>query len=168
MARQVSLDTFLSSQDGSTDGVRCTIEAVPAEPTKVKLTPWVQGFGCVCQLAFLAPRDAIAHLLETEHRSECCGKDLAVVEVVFNETHQAVASVVRDQARNAQLRRGLARDPATEAISQCQSDCHVFHVQGLKACNRKAPRGSRAWNECVAIVREEHESCAASCAGSEF
>lgn len=168
MAKQISLDSFLANQDGHADGVRCTIETVPANPSQVKLTPWVQGYGCLCQLAFFAPREAIAHLLETDHQSECCGKVLAVVEVVFTESHRAVASIVRDQARNAQLRIGRGRNPQTEAINQCQSDCHVFHIQGLRGCNSKHRRGSREWRECVEIVREELESCTASCPESDF
>ena len=81
MNESMSLDQLLASQGKGANLV--IIEAVDGQPGSVKITPWVSGVGCLCQYAFVLPKNAIESVQPTGDRHFCCGKTLLVVEVQF-------------------------------------------------------------------------------------
>lgn len=83
MAEKMSLDELLSHQSLLTSVA--TVEAVEDEENLVKITPWVRGVGCLCNLALKLPKESIASVTPTGDMHFCCGKSLRVVEINFNE-----------------------------------------------------------------------------------
>jgi hypothetical protein len=79
----MNLDELLATQESS--GQTATIEAVMDKPTHVKVTPWVEGRGCLCHLAIVIPKKAVKKVIPTGQKHPCCGKVLSVVEVVFDD-----------------------------------------------------------------------------------
>lgn len=98
--REVSLDELLADQ---TKVVRlATVEAIPDKPEMVRVTPWILGRGCACQSALVIPKQAIGKLFSTEHRHNCCGKVLQVVEIEFKEgSSVSVADIFADRSQQA-------------------------------------------------------------------
>src|ERR1051325_3854648 len=83
MERKMSVEEFLSTQ--ATPTSVATVEAVENEPELLKLTPWVSGVGCLCQLAVKVPKKAIESVSPTGDTHYCCNKALRVVEVHFRK-----------------------------------------------------------------------------------
>lgn len=81
--KEISLDELLSQQQQGL--FLATVEPVEDQPEDCKLTPWVEGQGCLCSLAVVIPRAAISSVKLTENRHYCCGKLLFVVEINFQQ-----------------------------------------------------------------------------------
>jgi hypothetical protein len=84
-AKRLSLDDFLKEQDKATNKV--TIEPIADKQDSVKLTPYIGGKGCQCNLSISVPRAAIKLVEPTGEIHLCCGKTLRVVQVEFAEGH---------------------------------------------------------------------------------
>lgn len=78
---QLTVEQLLQAQ--SQPVFRATIESIVGDATQVLVTPWVQGRGCLCQLALKIPKTAIQSLALTGESHVCCGKALQVVQVDF-------------------------------------------------------------------------------------
>ena len=78
---QLTVEQLLEAQ--SRPAFRATIESVVGDGTQVLVTPWVQGRGCLCQLALKIPKTAIKSLALTGELQVCCGRSLEVVQVDF-------------------------------------------------------------------------------------
>jgi hypothetical protein len=96
---EMSLDALLAEQQRPM--VIGTIEPVPAEPAVVKITPWVEGRGCLCQFSFKVPKDAVQSVRPTGQVHHCCGKTLRVVEVKFKEDASITVGELFAQVMNS-------------------------------------------------------------------
>lgn len=95
----MNLDEFLEDQGAGL--VLATIEPIPGRPEHVKLTPWRNGLGCLCQYAMEIPKAAIKSVRPTGDVHDCCGKLLRVVEVTFNiDAALSVGDVVGQLMKN--------------------------------------------------------------------
>jgi hypothetical protein len=83
--KRLSLDDFLKEQGKARNKV--TIEPIADKQDSVKLTPYVGGTGCLCNLSISVPRAAIKSVEPTGETHLCCGKTLRVVQVEFAEGH---------------------------------------------------------------------------------
>ena len=59
-----------------------TIQPVPGDDKKVKITPWRAGIGCLCTAAVIVPKAAVGTVELTGDVSHCCGQTLRVVRIV--------------------------------------------------------------------------------------
>ena len=66
---------------------QATIEPLPNDKSKVKVTPWTPRGGCHCGNSLEVPKAAIASVRPTESVHWCCGKGLRVAEVDFGPEH---------------------------------------------------------------------------------
>lgn len=80
----ITLDDLLAQQE-EPDRPRVTIEAVPGDDTRVKVTPFVEGVGCLCSRALTVAKESIERLEPTGEHHVCCGHRLLVVYVTFSE-----------------------------------------------------------------------------------
>jgi hypothetical protein len=78
---RLSVDQLLEIQ--SHQSFKGTIEAVEGNSEAIKLTPWLPGAGCFCDMALNIPRSSIDSITMTDEVHMCCGKSLPVVEVNF-------------------------------------------------------------------------------------
>jgi hypothetical protein len=109
--REIHLDELLADQ--SKVVTLATVEAIPDKPEIVSVTPWIPGHGCACQFALTIPKRAIGKLFSTEHRHNCCGKVLKVVEIEFREDSSlSVADIFADRSQQASA---LANNFATRS-----------------------------------------------------
>lgn len=84
----IDLDALLDEQGNpSAPRVLVTIEKLDDDDARVKVTPWSEGSGCLCDIAVRIPKDAFESVTRTESEHLCCGKRLAVVEPKFAEPH---------------------------------------------------------------------------------
>jgi hypothetical protein len=84
--KRLSIDAFFEEQQSkATSNILATLEQVEANATMVKVTPWVEGKGCLCKSALELPKSAIEAVVETAHRHRCCNKTHTVVEVLFKK-----------------------------------------------------------------------------------
>ena len=99
VAESMSLDDFLDHQgeQDQGDGFQATLEAVPDEPTLVKVTPFHGEHGCGCSSSFELPRKAVKSITPTGNYHFCCGKRLEVTVVEF--TKDAAVPVTSLMAR---------------------------------------------------------------------
>ncbi|MBV9469487.1 MAG: hypothetical protein JOZ57_09590 [Abitibacteriaceae bacterium] len=77
---KIGLDEFLKTQGSSFEA---TVEPVEDAPDLVKVSPYVRGLGCLCQLAVKLPGTTIESVEPTSQTHHCCGKILTVVKVNF-------------------------------------------------------------------------------------
>jgi hypothetical protein len=88
----------------------------------VKVTPWVEGKGCLCNLALELPKSAIEVVVQTPHSHRCCNKVHTVVEVLFKKDatilldelfHQLIKAAASNQADA----HAMSRPPSSSAFS---------------------------------------------------
>lgn len=108
---KISVDQLLESQIAPT-ALRATIEAVTESPDSIKITPWVSGRGCLCQLAIVIPKSSVASVTPTEATHVCCGKTLRVVEVNFASNES-----ISLEELFAQLNASALKSPSRERAS---------------------------------------------------
>ena len=82
MSNAMDLDEFLNAQSA---GFTATLEAVPDNPTHVKVTPHRDGGGCGCGSSFELPREMVRSVTGTGTFHFCCGKRLQIAVVEFAE-----------------------------------------------------------------------------------
>jgi len=79
-----------------------TVEPIEGDDSHVKLTPWVEGVGCLCHFSMNIPKDSIESVEPTGDVHHCCGKQLRVVTVSFKKGAQLdLATVVADLVSKA-------------------------------------------------------------------
>lgn len=105
--KRLSIDEFFDEQSKAESKVLATLEQEAADATVVKVTPWVEGKGCLCKLALELPKSAIEAVVQTAHSHRCCNKVHTVVEVLFKKDatilldelfHQLVEAAASNQA----------------------------------------------------------------------
>jgi hypothetical protein len=83
----------LLQQQAAPKRLRATIERLSDDDSRVKVTPYIVGAGCLCASSLEIPKDAIESVTATSDSHYCCGHTLLVVEVTFsNETYSDVFS----------------------------------------------------------------------------
>jgi hypothetical protein len=75
---RISIDELFERQSRVSTALKATLEPVPDEPDKVKITPWIEGAGCLCQLAINVPKAVIDSVSPTGEIHLCCGKKLEI------------------------------------------------------------------------------------------
>jgi hypothetical protein len=113
---QITIDELLERQ-GQPGQMLVTIEALPDDDERVKVTPFVAEVGCLCSRALNVNKSAIESVTTTDEVHVCCGKRLMVVEVVFADAtladiFQQVADAVQQAAP------GRTAPPALTAMSR--------------------------------------------------
>lgn len=81
--RTISLNDLLKSQ--AHQPLLCTIEAIPESDLKVKITPWRENSGCLCEYSLKVDKKLIKEILPTGKEHLCCDKKLLVVEIKLIE-----------------------------------------------------------------------------------
>jgi hypothetical protein len=157
--QRVSLDELLQQQAASSHRFLCTVEAISGNEV-VQVTPWVASHGCLCAFSFTVERSAVAAVVLTSDTHSCCGKQLAVVELNFAESHRAVAQVVHSQVKvfmASSARRGGLGEPPDNGCNYC----HQHMVQRQQACaDIDDPRKRAA---CYERARMWYEGCMEGC-----
>jgi hypothetical protein len=143
-----------------------TIEAVPGDPTRVNLTPWLAASGCLCGAELLVEKNHIAHVERTPHQHVCCGKTLKVVSVHFNEPYGCVWQTIFHQlaTRVVSSTAPANRDPRTwravdsEPPEGCQENAILHYKQCINSCrNRTNPGFCRA--RCEHQLQQDLDVC---------
>ncbi|MFC9916641.1 hypothetical protein [Streptomyces sp. NPDC127197] len=119
---RLPLDEFLERQNSEQETrLRVTIQPLPEQPDRVKVTPFVaDARGCLCPYALAVDKSAIAEVITTDESRDCCGAQLAVVEVTFaSDTltdvfKQLVASAARATGRYGAPDPAPPPDPARQ------------------------------------------------------
>lgn len=174
----ISLDELLGRQ--SSAGVRSTVEEVPDQPDRVKVTPFVPDVGCLCHHAFTVPRDAIASVTPTGETHDCCGKTLMVVELAFadpvlNDVYRQVGASVRRVAQEGPAARAGAAphmypEPAAPSwwgIPRPHGRrpeprtyyCDYEHRFCLDACGRLYRPGTPLYRRCAQDCDDALDEC---------
>jgi hypothetical protein len=105
--KRLSIDAFFDEQSKAKSKVLATLDQEAANATVVKVTPWVEGKGCLCKLSLELPKSAIEAVVQTAHSHRCCNKVHTVVEVLFKKDatilldelfHQLVEAAASNQA----------------------------------------------------------------------
>lgn len=108
----ISLDDLLGQQEDSGDQPPVvTIEALPDDDERVKVTPYVPGVGCLCSRALNVPKASIARIEPTGDHHDCCGHRLLVVRVSFSDDTltdvlQQVSASIREPEHAVPMPRG--------------------------------------------------------------
>jgi hypothetical protein len=123
-AQRFSLDDFLKEQSKAV--MKVTIEAIADKQDSVKLTPYVSGKGCLCNLSISVPRASVKSVGLTGETHLCCGKALRVVQVEFAEGQSITYSEMLEQL-------------STTAMSGHQE--HVAPVSRHQPPSRRSSRG---------------------------
>jgi hypothetical protein len=97
---KLSVDELLANQEKQ-GAFRATIEAIPDDTERVKVTPFISGLGCLCDQALNIKKDQIESISTTDDVHICCGKRLLVVEVSFKDT--TVADLFQQVSNPARL-----------------------------------------------------------------
>lgn len=87
---KMSVGDFLAAADLAAN-LFATVERTTAG--QIRITPWVEGRGCLCEAALELPDSAIASVTPTDRRHSCCGKALRVVQVEFAADHKNLTTV---------------------------------------------------------------------------
>jgi hypothetical protein len=95
MATDLTVDQLLAQQQEMKP--QATLEPVEGKPEVVKVTPWLPATGCLCHLALVLPKTAIASVRLTGEVHYCCAKRLQVVEVTFAKGAQVSVTEVFSQ-----------------------------------------------------------------------
>lgn len=145
-----------------------TLEPLPDERL-VRLTPWVEGVGCLCLLAFPLERAAIIEVELSGDSHRCGGKELRVALVNFADSHRAITAVVAAQASALVAKTRTSRqaateardwDPPTEPEDPC-GYCYFHMKQRQMSCSRISDPNKR--QRCFDRAREWYEDCLDSC-----
>ncbi|GAA4455836.1 hypothetical protein GCM10023170_049450 [Phytohabitans houttuyneae] len=107
---RITVDDVLARQ-GSAEELRVTIEAVPEDEGRVKVTPFVPDVGCLCAYSLTIDKQVIESVTTTDEFHHCCGKRLMIVQVSFAEN--ALADVFQQLGDSA---RRSARPAATRSL----------------------------------------------------
>lgn len=102
---QLTIDELLGRQSQS-DRLLVTVEALPEDEERVKVTPYVANVGCLCSRALNVQKSAIESVTTTDEVHVCCGKRLLVVEVAFSDAtlaniFQQITDQITDAAQQA-------------------------------------------------------------------
>jgi len=82
---KLSIDELLANQEKQ-GAFRATIEAIPDDIDRVKVTPFIAGLGCLCDHALTIKKGEIESISTTDDVHICCGQRLLVVEISFKES----------------------------------------------------------------------------------
>jgi len=63
--------------------ITVTVEELPEDTDRIKLTPWSAKGGCQCSLAVSVPKETVATVEPVGERHNCCGKTFIVVDLEF-------------------------------------------------------------------------------------
>jgi hypothetical protein len=114
----ITLDELLGQQEASSDQPPVvTIEALPDDDDRVKVTPYVPGVGCLCSRALNVPKASIARIEPTGDHHDCCGHRLLVVRVSFSDEtwadalQQVSASIGESEHAAPMSRGGVSEEP---------------------------------------------------------
>jgi hypothetical protein len=81
---EISIDELLDKQSSSS-AIRATVERIEGDDSRVTITPYIQGIGCLCNRSLSVPKAAVASIRTTDDVHTCCGKQLSVVEISFGD-----------------------------------------------------------------------------------
>lgn len=107
MADAIPLDELLDQQD-KPGRLLATVERIADDDTRVKVTPYVAGAGCLCPWALNVVKEAIESVTRTDDVHVCCGKTLTIVTVNFTDT--TLADVFQQITASVASRRGSDGD----------------------------------------------------------
>lgn len=96
----INIDDLLASQEQVNN--HATLERIPDDDERVKVTPYVAGRGCLCDYALRIRKDAIETVATTGETHICCGKTLQVVEIAFADASLTDVFTQLLQARQSQ------------------------------------------------------------------
>jgi hypothetical protein len=158
---ELDLEELLNSQ--AKPKTQVTIERVENDESRVRVTPFLAGVGCLCHLALTVPKDAVSSLTSTENVHLCCGKSLTVVEANFvNET---LADVFSQLLSSAGLR-PMPHLPTANLARQADATPRRFLRQGqLDAMQMNSgpsrPPGycSDAYTSCMENAWDATDQC---------
>jgi hypothetical protein len=84
-----SIEDFLKEQDNPQEQenhhLLATVEAIEGKGDTVKVTPWTRAAGCLCHLAINIKKASLEGVVVTGDTHVCCGKNIKVVELHFNQ-----------------------------------------------------------------------------------
>lgn len=108
----IPLDQLLDMQ-GQPSPVLATVQRVPDDDTRVRVTPYAAGAGCLCSFALNVTKDAIESVTSTDEVHVCCGKTLKVVTIKFGDAtmedvFQQIAASVNARRNPGYERQGHA------------------------------------------------------------
>lgn len=81
----ISVDDFLNQSQSESSQFLALVEENKADPSKVKVTPYLSDKKCGCSGSLLINKDAIENLELTDLSHLCCGKNHKVVKINFKE-----------------------------------------------------------------------------------
>ncbi len=162
MSNKLSLDDFLKEE--TPEGFLCTIESVPNENTKVKVTPWVNDqVGCKCESAMTLDKDMIESVVLTDNFHHCCGKKHKVVEALFKEGASIkVTELIRATIEKAHSHPKNSSHNQYNSKDQrlFQRDCYVSGIYSIP-CN--CPHGGSHSVNCYQYQDGNGNSCGDRC-----
>lgn len=102
----IPVDDLLDMQEQSGQ-LLATVQRVPDDDTRVKVTPYVPGAGCLCPFALTVTKEAFESVTPTDDVHACCGKTLKVVAVKFRDVN--LADVFQQLTANVKAREDSER-----------------------------------------------------------
>ena len=127
MSDVLSVDDLLAAQSKGTN--LATIEPIEGKVDMAKVTPWVPGVGCLCQLALAIPKMTIESVRRTGDLHHCCGKVLFVVEVRFTKDSTISLDELYAQVMSAAF--SHQRFPTQTGLSSIGSPAAPQLIQGV-------------------------------------
>lgn len=125
----MTLDELFAAQSKS--ALVVTLEPIDGDDSHVKLTPWVQGVGCLCHLAVNVSKDSIETVEPTGDVHNCCGKQLRVVTVAFKKGATLdLETVIADLVSKASRRAAGRVDPLISSLPSYLEPLPTTHHQG--------------------------------------
>jgi hypothetical protein len=143
-----SIDELLDLQDTASD-LQVTVERVPGQDDVIKVTPFVAGSSCLCDIALTIPKDAIDSVTATGETHHCCGKLLSVAELSFS---QPVWSDVLQQLVASASTRVAAPDVL---VGPSAGNCQAAFL----ACEQACVHENRAVGPCDANCAQGYRIC---------
>jgi hypothetical protein len=104
----ITLDALLEGQEEA-GSLLATVEPIPDDTSRVRVTPFVPERGCSCEQVITVAKDDIKALYTTDDVHWCCGKRLSVVEVEF--ANDSLADVFRQLGDSSRSRSVLVPYP---------------------------------------------------------
>lgn len=149
----MSLDEFFTLQ--ARTSVRATLEPIEGDDINLKITPWLEGEGCLCAYALTIPRKALRQVSPTGESHICCGKRLLVVEVEFSDKSTLSVSDVFQQFLH------LASQPF-------HSNPHPDHALSFPVQDQFGYQSAQSYPGRVLGCPSGYEPCNGACYNREF
>jgi len=164
----MKLDEFFEVQQRAAVRLRGTVERLPDDSLRVRVTPWFPNVGCLCDQSITIPTSAIDDVRPTDDVHVCCGKRLVVVEIEFASGAQVnlsdviaerFASGARETARTQSMprTRSGALPPIPPRADRLPRGARRHHSartgceQALVICSwgcSNLPPGAHCWCDC--------------------